>query len=349
MTATKPELQEKEISVKEAIQAVKSYWRFLLSKTRIIFIVGILCAAIGLLISFIVQPTYKAELTFVLESSGKSKLGGYGSLAAQFGLSLGDAGGMFQDNDNIIALMQSRSMITRTLLSSSGNEQELLIHRYLAFSGLKDDWSDNKALSGINYQTPSRLRDSALGLACKSIIEENVTVSKPDKKLDILAINTTAPDELFAKVFTETLLDNVTKFYIETQTRKMQESVNILRHQVDSVRTLLNAAITGVAVTAEANPNINPAFQRLKVPSQKRMVDVEMNKAILEELVKNLEIAEITLRKETPLVQVIDRPVLPLERKKIGKLKGIVVGAFLGGMLAILVLSLVKYFESVIK
>ena len=121
----------------------------------------------------------------------------------------------------------------------------------------------------------------------------------------------------------------------------------ILRHQADSVRGLLNSALTGVAVSSDANPNMNPALKRLMVPSQRRMVDVEMNKAILEELVKNLEIAEIGLRKETPLVQVIDSPVLPLEYTRLSKLKGIVFGILIGGVLILGYFSLRLYLRAI--
>lgn len=66
-----------------------------------------------------------------------------------------------------------------------------------------------------------------------------------------------------------------------------------------------------------------------RAPSARRQVDVQANTAILTELVKQSELAKVTLRKETPLIQVIDRPILPLEKQYFGKLKGIVFGCFL--------------------
>jgi hypothetical protein len=44
--------------------------------------------------------------------------------------------------------------------------------------------------------------------------------------------------------------------------------------------------------------------------------------------------AKVTLRKETPLIQVIDTPVLPLQKERFGKAKGI-----LAGFLTVLVLT----------
>ena len=41
--------------------------------------------------------------------------------------------------------------------------------------------------------------------------------------------------------------------------------------------------------------------------------------------------AKVSLRKETPLLQVIDAPILPLEKEKLGRLKSLVLGGFLAG------------------
>ncbi|WP_291099005.1 MULTISPECIES: hypothetical protein [unclassified Flavobacterium] len=46
--------------------------------------------------------------------------------------------------------------------------------------------------------------------------------------------------------------------------------------------------------------------------------------------------AKVTLRKETPLIQIIDRPILPLAKERFGKAKGILLGGFLAGFLVVL-------------
>ena len=123
----------------------------------------------------------------------------------------------------------------------------------------------------------------------------------------------------------------------------------ILQRQTDSVRRALNAAISGVASSIDAAPNANPSLQTLRVPSQRRQVDVQANTAILGELVKNLEIAKMSLLQETPLIQVIDKPILPLEKERFGKLKGIVLGGVLAGFLSIVFLLIKKLFQNLLN
>jgi hypothetical protein len=151
-------------------------------------------------------------------------------------------------------------------------------------------------------------------------------------------------NELFSKYFAEKLTKTVSDFYVETKTKKAVQNVNILQHQTDSVRKELNAAINNVATSMDVNPNPNPALQILRVPSQHHQVDVQANQAILTQLVTNLEISKVSLRKETPLIQVIDKPILPLEIEKTSKMKGLILGEIIGSFLIITMLFLRRFF-----
>jgi hypothetical protein len=174
-------------------------------------------------------------------------------------------------------------------------------------------------------------------------------VDKVDKKLSIITVNVTSENELFSKYFTEMLVKNVSDFYIDTKTKKSSRNVNILQRQTDSVRRELNSAISGAASTSDVNPNPNPSLQIIRVPSMRKQVDVQANTAILTELVKNLELSKVSLRRETPLVQVIDRPILPLEKQRFGKFKGILFGGFIFGFITALFLLSKKLLKDSLK
>lgn len=345
-----------EVSLKELIIQINSLKNYFLSKKKQIALISIIGGLLGLGLSFIIKPKYVATTTFVLEDSKKSGLGEYASIAAKMGISApSGGGGIFQDDDNIMSFIKSRRMISRTFFSKAEfeNKEQLLIERYIEFNGYKEAWQNNSRLSTFDFSMDklgkSLIQDSLIAVFYKNILESSLVVDKPDKDEDIIVLSFTSKDELFSKAFNENLLKNVTEFYTEIQTKRSTANVDILQYQVDSVRFLLNNALSGVAYTTEANPNPNPAFQRLKVPSQRKMIDVEMNKAILEELVKQLEIARINLRRETPLIQVIDNPVLPLEKIKLGKFKGLVVGGFLGFLISFIYISFQFYFVKLMK
>jgi hypothetical protein len=122
----------------------------------------------------------------------------------------------------------------------------------------------------------------------------------------------------------------------------------ILQKQTDSIRSELNGAITGVAVANDNTFMLNPAMNVNRAPSAKRQVDVQANTAILTELVKQTELAKVTLRKETPLIQVIDRPILPLPKEKFGIAEGILLGGVVAGFLMVLWLIVRRIFKELI-
>lgn len=340
--------QQDEITLTNILLNARSRLSFSKELRNTLILCVIFGSLLGLGYSFYKKPTYEAELSFILEGDSKSGLGGYANIAAQFGMNIGGTGSVFQETDNIIAIIKSRNMVAQTLLSQGEFEgkKQLLIDRHLEYNNILDGWKNKPHLANISFDKANitRRQDSLLNYFHKQLLEQNLEVEKPDKKLDIIHLRYSGKDELFAKAFVEQLLQNVKEFYTEVQTKKASENVTILKRHTDSVRILLNSAISGVALSTDANPNPNPAFQRLRVSSQKKMVDVEMNRAILTELIKNLELAEISLRKETPLFQVIDNPVLPLEKHKLGKIKGAVIGAILGLVVGLGTIIAKRYF-----
>jgi uncharacterized protein involved in exopolysaccharide biosynthesis len=50
----------------------------------------------------------------------------------------------------------------------------------------------------------------------------------------------------------------------------------------------------------------------------------------------------MALRKETPLIQIIDRPILPLEKEHISKISGILFGGLVGALLMIIIAAFQK-------
>jgi hypothetical protein len=344
-----------EISIKEFIHKVNKVWYFLLSKWRVILISGVIGAGVGLTYAIRSSAVYKAEFSFALDDD-RSSSGGLGAamgLASQFGLDLGNgnAGGAFS-GDNLLELMKSRSMVEASLLTEVNvkGKKQTLAELYIDFNKIREQWKDKQLnnihfLAGINRSEFTLQQDSVLAILYKNVVTDNLSVARLNNKVSIISIIVNSKNELFSKYFAEVLSKTVSDFYINTKTKKAVQNVAILQRQTDSVRRELNIALAGVASSVDINPNANPALQILRVPSQRRQVDVQANQAILTQLVANLEMSKISLRKETPLIQVIDKPILPLPKEKVGKLKGIILGGVILGFLATLIILIRKMFK----
>jgi hypothetical protein len=352
--AEEQQINNDEISLKELILKIKEWYAYLLSKWKTILIAALLGGLLGLTYAYIKNPVYTAETTFVLEEGESGGgLGAYAGIASMVGIDLGSGGGGIFKGDNILQLYKSRKMIQETLLSEGvfDGKPQLLIDRYIAFNKLREGWAKKSNLAKLtftqNTNNYTRIQDSVMGKIVETINKSALEVTKPDKKLSIISVKVKSEDELFSKSFTETMVKNVNQFYIKTKTKKSIENISILQKQADSVRNVLNISLGGVAAAIDANPNSNPAFQSLRVGSQRKQVDVQASGAIYQEIVKNLEMAKITLRNEKPLIQVIDEPVLPLKVDKFGKLKGIVLGGTLLGLITVISLLFKRWLHKI--
>lgn len=350
------EVQNDEISLKELIEKGREWFSYLLSQWKVIILAGIIGAGLGLAYSFSKKPVYTASLSFALEDEkGGGGLGGALGLASSLGLDLGGGGGSIFMGSNLTELFKSRAMVEQTLLSSVivDGKAISLAEMYIQNNKWRDQWNDKPKFKNIQFLPDTkrkyftRVHDSILGVMYQDLSKTGLVVGQKDKKIAIITIDVSSTNELFSKYFTESLVKEVSDFYVTTKSKKARENMDILERQTDSIRGALNGAITGVAVANDNTFGLNPAMNVRRAPSARRQVDVQANTAILTELVKQTELAKVTLRKETPLIQVIDQPILPLKKEKFGKVKGVVMGGVLAVFLVVLGLIVRRLLKSI--
>jgi len=345
--------QQDGISLKDILLGVQGWWKYLLSKWKIVLLCGLVGAGLGLTYSLIKKAEYKAELTFVLEDSKSGGiLSSYMGLASQFGIDLGSGGssGVFS-GDNILEFLQSRLMVEKTLLTPVvvNNKHVSLADYYIDVYELREKWKENETLKGLHF-TPnadrracSRIQDSILNSIYIKIQKDHLLISKPDKKLSFISVECTSQDELFSKVFTERLVREATGFYIETMTKRSKTNVDLLQTKADSLQELLNRKTYTVARAKDLN--LNPARQQATVETEVVLRDKYLLQTMYGEVIKNLELSKMSMAQEVPLIQIVDTPILPLEKVKFGKLKGLILGGFLGGFLVSLFLIVRKLYK----
>ncbi|WP_194973554.1 GumC domain-containing protein [Aquiflexum lacus] len=340
-----------KITFKEIVERFRIWIGFFLSKWKFLFLAGIIGAVIGALVSIIKKPVYHAETTFVLEESDMGGLNQMSGLASLMGINIGSLGGsssgIFQ-GDNIMELYKSDNMLGKTLLSPFDSEL-LLIDRFIEFNELSDKWKRKVDLDQMDFSISREMftvtQDSVVKEISKIIREKYLAVEKPNRKLSIIQVNISSKDEHFAKVFNETLVDNVNSFYFETKTKKTAENVGILQVQSDSVRAVLDENLVEFAGMADKIPFPNPLLQTATVEGRKKQIDIQAASAVYAEITKNLEIAKVNHRNNSPLIQIIDGPRLPLRMTKIKLLKGIVFGGIIFFFLALAYLYFRKLYS----
>lgn len=346
---------ENSKSTIETIQLLVDLYKYLLKKWIVLVAIGIVCGVIGLLFATFQKPAYVAEITFAPENDNGGSFGSYAGIAAQFGLDLGGVSGGAFEGENLVEFLKSKLMVEKTLLTpvTLNGKEVLLINAYISHYELNKGWNDKSpSLKGFlypaNYAHGDRARDSILKKITKSV-SESLDIAKMDKKLNIISAKMQDGNEAFAKLFIENLVNNGINYYVDYKSGKSKQNVSILSHQADSVYSLMIGGIKAVAVGNDLN--VNPIRQIVRANVQTKQVDVQVNSRVYEEIVKQLELAKIMLRRETPFIQIIDTPTMPLEKKKMGRLKGIIIFGFVGGFLGLLFFIMrftwQKYFSAI--
>jgi hypothetical protein len=354
-----PSTESKEdISLKDLILKLQEWSKYLLSKFLIIALFGIIGAILGGIYAWMQKPKYVGELTFVLEEGNKSGgLGAYAGLASQFGVDLGGmsgGSGIFA-GDNIIEFLKSRLMVEKALLSpiSVDGKEKSLADLYIDFNELRKSWEKDTAAQKIYFPVnPDRRKftlkqDSILNIFFLSILKNNLVIEKPDKKLNFVAVKCISKNEIFSKVFTEHLVKEATAFYVNTKTMRSKSNVDKLQMKADSIEDLLNKKTYSAALAQDLN--MNPARNIASVGSEVVTRDKMVLQTMYGEVIKNLELSKMSMSQETPIIQIVDTPILPLQKLKLGRLKGLIIGGLLGSFMIVIVLMIKKIYKEVME
>ncbi len=283
--------------------------------------------------------SYKASLLFAIDDEG-GDANGYLNLAAQFGISLGSGGGgsAFK-GENLLELFKSRYIIEKTLMNEIvlNGKKDLMINHLI-----RSDF-DNFKKTVFSTNNRTYYQDSVVSVIYMGIVKYKLNVSRVDKRLIFVSASFKSHNQYLAKQFVEQLLENVIKFYTETKTKKTRQNVSVITKELDSVKALMTGAIYKSA--SDNDLNVNPIRQLMRAPIQRTNVDAQVYTIAYGEIMKNLEIAKMNLMKETPLVQIIDRPILPLENDKSGRLAGLIIWGFV----AFVCLIIFYYFKFLLR
>lgn len=332
-------------------QTIESQWEnvlYLWDKKGKLIALGIIGGIFGIVYAWLKPITYTSRLTFVVEESkagGGSLLSG---LAGQLGFDLGGlsgTGGVLA-GDNVQQLLRSQKMIKNTLLTPFGDSSKVSIaDEYARTSKLSETWG-KKYNDGNPVRFPmdsgnyTRLQDSLLQVIIKRISEKELAVGKPDKKLSFFEATVTMHNEALAQVFTTRLIDQATRFYIDTKTKRQRNNVNRLQTRADSIGLLLNRKTYTASEANAVMLDVNPAYPTANVGLELKQRDKLVLQTIYAEIVKNLEISRTMLIQETPTFQIVDEPELPLKKNRTGFLISIIYGGLIMGIVGALYLLL---------
>jgi len=341
-----------EVQLKDILIKLAEYKTYFFSKKFIIITVSVLFFVLGIVFAISNDKKYTAELTFVVEDQqqGGGALGAMSGMASQFGFDIGGSSSSTFSQNNILEFLKSRGVVEAALMQSKeiNKTDNLLIEHYLYLNKIKDTWEKNKDLNPVSFHgILTQDNDSVSGNVWMSIVKDKLVVDLQSDDANIINLSYSSVNEEFAKMFVETLIEQMSKMYITHQTAAASNTLDFLTSRSDSVFMELEIAEEEFAKVKDINQRIVKSSGRLK--ELQLMRKVEVLNAMYLEIVKNLEISKLTLLNQTPIIQIIDKPILPLKVEDNSKIVLGLLGAFLGGFLSLTFLIFRKLFKDALS
>ena len=341
-----------EIQLKDILIKLSEYKTYLLSKKFIIITVSVFFFVLGILFAISTDKKYTAELTFVVEDQqqGGGALGAMSGMASQFGFDIGGSSSTTFSQNNILEFLKSRGVVEAALMQNSkvNKTEDLLIEHYLYLNKIKASWKTDADLTPVSFHgILTQDNDSVSGDIWMRIIEDKLVVKLQSDEANIINLSYTSVNEEFAKTFVEELIEQMSKMYIAHQTAQTSNTLGFLMSRADSVFTELEIAEEEFAKVKDINQRIVKASGRLK--ELQLMRNVEVLNAMYLEIIKNLEISKLTLLNQTPIIQIIDKPILPLKAEEKSKTALGFIGAFVGVFISLIFFVFRKLFKDALS
>jgi hypothetical protein len=289
--------------------------------------------------SFTGKKEYTAEITFVLDEEITSpKKSGLSEITEQLGLGPSDAGALLGAEGNFAGLLTSRFLTEQTLRQKfTGKKNITYIDFFLDSLNYRSKWTGQSPFATTKFDTIAKtaeeqlFQNSIIANAHSIITGKLLKIDKKMPGSSIIAISCTSVNELFSKMFLETLVKNAADYYVRIQTEKSKQNLQSLNHRLDSVRSAYVSAMYGKASISDANMNL--VLQRAAVPGQKKQTDVDILRSAYTELSLNMESAKTALLRKTPVIQILDTPMLPLKTTGVSTVRKFILFFLLGAFL----------------
>ena len=296
-------------------------------------------------------------MNFVIEENKQNAGGLFSALAGQIGVDLSSLSGIsgILAGDNVLELLKSTTMLKKVLLTPyPGDSAHSLAYKYAEAYGKLGQY--NKLVGGTAFDSPpykggasesamaddgggvskksKRVEDSLLNVIATRIIEKELAVYKPDRKLSVFRLDLSTRDELLSQAISMRMINKAADQYIQTKTKRLRNNVERLQTKADSIADLLN--VRTVRAAEKDIINQNPSYVNTEVDIEISTREKSMLNLIYADLNKSIDLTRTALIQETPTIEIIDTPDLPLKKEEVKWYVALVLGFVVGTLTYVL-------------
>ena len=332
------------ISTKEVVKELFFVIKLLLQKIYWLIILGIVGGASFFFGGKYLVKGYDSDVSFTMASNSGGAFSAYMALASQFGMMSGEN----TTEDKLVVLLKSRRVIISSLLKKIPGSDQKLVNYYIESNELDQKWGEsniklnNFKFTSTSYDSITYLEDSLLENMVDEFLDASISL-EIDKESNIIYLNIYDLDEVFAFEFSRSLVNSVIDYYTSQSSRKEKETFDILRSSLDSV---VNELKHNEEVLAKHQDQRKNSVRMIgNIEELRLMREVKILSLMYAEGLKNLEIAKISFLEKKAIIDIIDRPILPLTKRKVSGILLIIIGGFVFCSIFSLIVLMRHYFN----
>jgi uncharacterized protein involved in exopolysaccharide biosynthesis len=339
-----------ELTLKDLIVSVREYGSYFISKWYVFLIVAVVAGGGAAYLESRKKVLFLAPLTFTVEGKGSSGIGN-GSILGQLGL------GNAQEESSamkVLELSRSRLVLAGPLFDSLivDGVEDVLANHLIHYYQYHEKWEEDLELTNFRFNGKKPEKDDIVGNKVLKQLHRLIAGPPLEKALFSLNVNentgifllessTLSPD--ISVFLANSIYSNLEDVYVNSSIRRHKETFNLLSERADSVEALLNVSENKLAREQDRSSRVSLRSNGLQ--QQKLRREVLILSTMFAEVLKNKEAASFLLANEKPTFVKIDKPLEPLQISA----PSVTRSALVGGILGLLLTSVVLFFWKVIK
>ena len=343
---SKPKYRKDELSLHEVLESGGAYIGALRRAWVSILAISLIAAALSFFYFSSKPILYKARLSFMLNEDESSQLSSTNAILGQFGFPI-----MNQrlNISKVLELSKSRKIIQDAIFQEKeiNSKTTYLANHIIDAYELSKIWVKKfPEMENFNFEHSSvdsfssyeniALRDLAVLIAGTPANRNNALIETDyGQNTTIMSYVTHSIDQLISYHLTNEIFESTSTFYVEKAVEKQMTTYNVLASKKDSLVKEYNRLEYKYADLSDRSSGLFSKKSDIK-RERARAEMLQMGSA-LAKLEENLAFVEFGIENNTPILQIIDAPILPLEEVKMSSARSVLLGLMTGLFLGIVV------------
>ncbi|MDP1815383.1 MAG: GNVR domain-containing protein [Leadbetterella sp.] len=311
----------------------KVFWQILKKEKWLIISTNILFIVVGVIFAFSLKEEFKSEGKILPEIQAKGgSMGQFAGLAALAGVDLSSAGGgadavrpdlypdVLKSTPFFLRLFEEK-IKTKTNKELSFQEfyNSEVLDGKLKEKDQKNLFPKSDNYISFNRQTEKNIKDLKERIICTY-----------DKKAGVISISVKMPDPVVAANVARFSMNYLTDYIINYRTEKQKRDLDFLMERLNAAKGKFYSNQSKKASYTDQMPLNALRLQSADLQRERIESEYKISSNFYNSLLQKYEEAKLKMQQETPVIKVLEPPVVPNLKTEPKKLLIVIVASFLG-------------------